>query len=195
MEDLGSEAAARSATMTAEAMFPSPTPPFTAAPTVDLLLSPTAAPETPTALPTQAPPTAQPTPDLTQPALLPTQAATPTATTAGSSAETTYVVQPGDNLYRIALRFGLRYEDLAVYNHIVDPTRIQPGQVIRIPGGSTPGTPPAQGETLYTIQRGDNLFRIALRYGLNYVYLASYNGITNPNRIAVGQVIRIPPAP
>jgi LysM repeat protein len=151
------------------------------------ILTPTAVPESPTTPPTEPPSTTPPTPTPTPP--------TPIATTAGSSAETTYAVQPGDNLYRIALRFGWRFEDLAAYNHIVDPTRIQPGQVIRIPGGSTSGTPPVQGETLYTVQRGDNLFRIALRFGLNYVYLASYNGITNPNRIAVGQVIRIPPAP
>ncbi|HEY84623.1 MAG TPA: LysM peptidoglycan-binding domain-containing protein [Chloroflexi bacterium] len=36
------------------------------------------------------------------------------------------------------------------------------------------------------------MFRIALRYGLNTNTLARYNGITDPNKIYVGQKIRIP---
>jgi len=114
---------------------------------------------------------------------------------APAGGETTYVVQPGDRLYRIALRFGVDYRQLAAYNNIVNPDRIYPGQVLRIPtGGQTPPGPPGK-EILYTVQPGDNLFRIALRYNLNYLYLASYNGIANPHQIRVGQVIRIPVIP
>jgi len=105
------------------------------------------------------------------------------------------VVQPGDSLFRIALRFGLRVEELATYNNIVNPHRIYVGQMIRVPAEGMPPSPPSQGEILYTVRPGDNLFRIALRYNLNYLYLASYNGIANPHRIRVGQVIRIPAAP
>jgi LysM repeat protein len=43
------------------------------------------------------------------------------------------------------------------------------------------------------VRPGDNLFRIALRYGMSYLYLAQYNGIADPSRIYVGQVIHIPP--
>src|SRR5215468_1163757 len=45
----------------------------------------------------------------------------------------------------------------------------------------------------YTVQSGDNLFRIALRFGVTTSALASFNGIVNPNLIFVGQVIKIPP--
>jgi nucleoid-associated protein YgaU len=48
------------------------------------------------------------------------------------------------------------------------------------------------GEQTYTVQRGDNLFRIGMRFGCHYTVLAQYNGISNPNAISVGQVIRIP---
>ncbi len=154
--------------------------------------TPTLAPPTtvPTVAPT-TPPTVAPTAPAPQPTTVPTQAP-PTQEPPGT--ETTYVVQPGDNLFRIALRHGLTMETLAAYNGITNPSLIYVGQVIRIPaGGTTPN--PSPGGTSYTVQPGDNLFRIALSYNLNYLYLASYNGISNPHSIYVGQVIRIPSAP
>src|SRR5690349_14488322 len=48
------------------------------------------------------------------------------------------------------------------------------------------------GETTYTIRPGENLFRIALRFGLSTRQLAEYNGIVNPAVIYAGQTIRIP---
>ena len=56
---------------------------------------------------------------------------TPATTASGDVTE--YVVQPGDNLFRIGLRFGVPYQQLAAFNNISDPTRIFVGQVIRIP--------------------------------------------------------------
>ena len=114
--------------------------------------------------------------------------------------ETEHIVQPGENLYRIALRYGVTYQDLAAYNGIVNPAAIQVGQVIRIPGTSHPAasggtpTPPAGGETIHVVQAGENLYRIALRYGRTYQEVATYNGITNPAALSVGQELRIPAA-
>lgn len=48
------------------------------------------------------------------------------------------------------------------------------------------------GEQVYTVQGGDTLSKIAARFGTTYQKLASYNGIANPNKINVGQKIRIP---
>ncbi len=47
-----------------------------------------------------------------------------------------HVVQPGQNLYKIAWRYGLDWRDLAAWNRLSDPGRIYPGQEIRL-------TPPA----------------------------------------------------
>ena len=59
---------------------------------------------------------------------------------------------------------------------------------------ATPAKPeqPATGETVYTVQKGDTLSKIAAKYGTTYQKLASYNGIANPNIINVGQKIKIP---
>ena len=51
---------------------------------------------------------------------------------------------------------------------------------------------PATGQTVYTVQKGDTLSKIAAKYGTTYQKLASYNGIANPNIINVGQKIKIP---
>lgn len=137
--------------------------------------------------------------------------ATPVPDFSGAGCPPTYTVQSGDNLYRIALRFGLTYQQLAAANGITNPDALPVGTVLNIPGcggnaapaagsGSSGGTVQplpgdtvdANGDILHTVKSGENLFRIALSYGLKWEKVAAYNGITDPNSISVGQVIRIP---
>ena len=47
-------------------------------------------------------------------------------------------------------------------------------------------------ERTYTVRRGDNLYRIALRFGTTVDALAQANGISNPDFIYAGQVLQIP---
>ena len=46
--------------------------------------------------------------------------------------------------------------------------------------------------TCYTVQPGDNLYRISLRLGVSMYALMQANGLSNPNRIYVGQVLCTP---
>lgn len=137
--------------------------------------------------------TATPTPLPTATPVPPT--ATPTAgpvATAAPTGEVVHVVQPGENLFRIALRYGTTVQAIANANGIANPALIKVGQVLRIPvSGAQPIS--SGSETTYVVQPGDNLFRIALRYGMSHTYLAQYNNIANPALIYVGQVLRIPP--
>lgn len=57
---------------------------------------------------------------------------------------------------------------------------------------AAPGRALAQGGGTHTVQAGENLFRIALRYNLTVTDLAAANGITDPARIYAGQVLSIP---
>jgi LysM repeat protein len=121
------------------------------------------------------------------PVVLPTEV----ATASGS----TYTVQPGDNLFRIALRHNLTTQALAQANNITNPALIQVGQVLSIPaGGNQPAQPttPSGCTTVYVVQPGDNLFRIALRHNYSQFYLAQVNSIANPSVVYVGQSICIP---
>ena len=160
-----------------------------------------------TAVPTSVPPTAVPTVEAVAATAIPTVAPTNTPvpeaavvspTTApgdGSSAvaATIHVVQRGENLFRIALRYGTTVQALASANGIANPGLLYVGQRLTIPGSSGQPTPAPSGGTTHVVQRGENLFRIALRYNMSYLTLAQYNGISNPAQIYVGQVLRIPP--
>lgn len=108
-----------------------------------------------------------------------------------------YIVQPGDTLGRIAQRYNVTVEDLAAANNIVNIHRLEIGQRLIIPGRETAPAPPADPteERIHIVQRGENLYRIGLLYGYTWQTLAEYNGIANPNRLEVGQEIRIPPNP
>lgn len=43
-----------------------------------------------------------------------------------------YIVKPGDTLFRIALDHGQAYRDLAAWNSLVDPNRLEVGQELRV---------------------------------------------------------------
>jgi lipoprotein NlpD len=63
------------------------------------------------------------------------QTAIAPATAAGMPREVRdggYVVQRGDTLYSIALAFGQDYRDLARWNGLDDPSRLQVGQTLRV---------------------------------------------------------------
>ncbi|MBN2472944.1 MAG: SH3 domain-containing protein [Anaerolineae bacterium] len=51
----------------------------------------------------------------------------------GSTTARTHVVQAGENLFRISLRYGVSLPTLAAYNGIVDYNRLYAGQVLVIP--------------------------------------------------------------
>ena len=53
-------------------------------------------------------------------------------------------------------------------------------------------TPLPSCRAIYIVRAGDTLFRIAMRYGTNYMELARVNGIPNPRLIYPGQQLCIP---
>lgn len=106
-----------------------------------------------------------------------------------------HVVAAGENLYRIGLQYGVSWVTLANYNGLTNPNRLTVGQVLKIPGDDvvTPTPTPSPGtETIYTVKAGDNLYRIGLQYGISWVQIAEANGLVNPNRITVGDQLKIP---
>lgn len=101
--------------------------------------------------------------------------------------QTTYTVQKGDTLSDIASRYGTTYQELARINGIADPNKIYPGQVLKINGTASSSS---NVET-YVVKKGDTLSGIASKYGTTYQKIAKDNGISNPNKIYPGQVLKI----
>lgn len=106
----------------------------------------------------------------------------------------TYTVVSGDNLSEIALRFGTTVDTIAKLNGISNSNLIYVGQVLRIPAAtSSGGSSSVSSNTInYTVKAGDTLSEIALRFGTTVDAITKLNGISNPNLIYSGQVLKIP---
>jgi LysM repeat protein len=119
----------------------------------------------------------------------PTPTPAPVETTA--TGEKIHTVQPGERLFSIARLYNVNPYAIAQLNAIPAPYLIYPGQKVRIPGSGVV-MPPSPGGTTYTVLPGDNLFRIALKFGKSMQAIAAANGISNYNLIYPCQVLKIP---
>ena len=73
---------------------------------------------------------------LTVPAAPNAPSASSPAATPAPAGDMVYVVQPGETLFRIALRYNTTAWNLAAYNKLDSPTMIYAGQRLMIPSGS-----------------------------------------------------------
>lgn len=107
-----------------------------------------------------------------------------------------YTVKSGDTLSAIASRYEMTVNALVTLNGIQNANLIYPGQVLRV-ADSGQGSNVSQKATTattagtYTVRYGDTLSAIASRYGTSTSTLASINGISNPNWIYPGQVLKL----
>ena len=96
----------------------------------------------------------------------------------------TYIVQKGDSLWSIANKFNMTVSKLKNLNNLTN-NLLSIGQVLKIKDSSN------NGETTYTVQKGDSLWVIANKYGITTEELKSYNNLTS-NLLSIGQVLKIP---
>ena len=123
-----------------------------------------------------------------------------TGTTSPGGATGSYIVQSGDTLGKIAVRYGTTVAELLRLNGLTNPDVIAVGQKLIMPAGSgaapaSVATPkPATGSQsrTYVVAKGDTLLSIARRYGLTVKQLQAANKITNPDRSYPGQTLVIP---
>lgn len=108
-----------------------------------------------------------------------------------------HMVRSGESIELIAERYGVVADALLRLNGFTDETRIYGGDVILIPASSSSApvvaTPAlADGAIQHVVQRGETLAVIAARYGRTVAQIVGANGLLNPNRINVGQILIIP---
>ncbi|WP_309383542.1 LysM peptidoglycan-binding domain-containing protein [Cerasicoccus frondis] len=107
-----------------------------------------------------------------------------------------YTVQSGDSLSGIASRHGSSVSAIISANGL-SSDRIYVGQELLIPKVQAKpkpvvGVPNAAGEVTYVVASGDTLGAIAKRYGVTVKSIMQSNGIADPRRLRVGQVLTIP---
>lgn len=114
-----------------------------------------------------------------------------------------WTVRAGQTLGGIAVALGATVAALASYNHIHNVNVIHPGQRITAPpavAAKPPAKPPAKPKpkppakaTRHVVRKNETLSGIAAAAGIrDWHTLASYNHLTHPDRLTVGQVILIP---
>lgn len=120
-------------------------------------------------------------------------------TNTSSDTTTYYTVKKGDNLTKIAKKYGTTVKSIVNLNNIKNSNLIYPNQRLKIyvtsgsisSGDDTLGDNSC-GKILYKIKYGDTLSRLASKYQSSVSEIAKVNNISNPNLIYAGQIIRIP---
>ena len=119
---------------------------------------------------------------------------------AGTATE--HVIVKGDTFFDLAKKYGVTMQALKDANPTVNPSKLQLNQKIVIPaptaatsGGTTPIPSPdthaAPGELSHKVISGDNLTKIAAKYGVSVNAIRNANNLTS-DRIVVGQTLKIP---
>jgi lipoprotein NlpD len=70
----------------------------------------------------------------------------------------------------------------------------EPGAYRATPVPPRPAVSPLPRDGVHRVQRGETLYGISFRYGLNYRDVATWNGIADPYLIEVGQRLRLTPS-
>lgn len=118
-----------------------------------------------------------------------------TAPAATMALPTTHTVIAGETLWSIAEKYfsdGYSYLKVAQANNLENPSVIEPGQKLIIPGVKTQS---AITENSYTVASGDSLWQIAVRaYGDGYRWtdIAKANNLISPSLIHAGNVLIFP---
>ncbi len=95
--------------------------------------------------------------------------------------EGTYVVRPGDTLFKVSREQNIPIRSLIDANDLQPPYALKSGQHLTIPGGR-----------YHVVQKGDTVYSISRTYGVDMATLTSTNHIPAPYRIKLGERLQLP---
>ena len=115
----------------------------------------------------------------------------------------TYRVKEGEGLYDVAIRFGVNPSDQKTWNSL-DTTKLKAGKILKIsneigkgnPSWAVPADvaeeniPPASSKT-YVVKEGEDLYGVAIRWGVSPGDLKMLNNLITPN-LKAGQILKLP---
>lgn len=115
------------------------------------------------------------------------ETATPSAPSPEGST-TIHVVQRSETLFEIAQQYGTTVDAIATANSITDARFLDVGQRLLIPNAQkdTSGA-----VSSHTVQPGETLDTLAIRYQTTPTTLARLNNISHSRRLYAGQIIRV----
>ena len=102
-----------------------------------------------------------------------------------TSGAPTYVVQPGDDVTKVAAAFGVSAESLRTANALPPSAALQAGQRLAVP-------PRPDAPSTYTVVAGDSVWRIAECMDVAPEELLATNRLRRTDTLRPGQVLNIP---
>ncbi len=121
-----------------------------------------------------------------------------------------YVVQSGDNPWLIAKNHNVNLQELLTLNDIKDAKNLKVGDVLKLPDGVESKNAPIEAKPvaetekkaegpkegddweLYTIQKGDNPWKIAKAMQVDHSKIMKLNEGLDFTKLNIGQQIKIP---
>ena len=108
-----------------------------------------------------------------------------------STSDTVYVVQNGDTLYSIALRYDTTPNTIINKNNLTSSV-LTIGQQLVIPADpESTGQEDITTSNTYVVQKGDTLYSISRMYGVSVDDIKNANNL-NSNILTIGQVLTMP---
>lgn len=125
-------------------------------------------------------------------------AATTQASDEQQGSARTHKVRPGETMYSIAREYGTTVKKLSQWNDGKAAESLQAGETLKVYGsnvtvakGDNPTPSQIKRSTTYRVRKGDTLYSIAEKYGVDVKDLKSENDLTG-NKIPVGKRLVIP---
>ncbi len=97
-------------------------------------------------------------------------------------------VKSGETLEKIARDYGVSVQELIKANKNIDPNKLRVGESLCIPQKTSAKT---QEYAIYKVKKGDTLYSIAEKFGVDVQELKSYNNLKS-EKIIEGQELKIP---
>lgn len=120
------------------------------------------------------------------------QVRTSPSTQERASQRANYVIQSGDTLWQLSRKFGVTVQTLAQANGISERQTLRVGQRMYIPQVNRTASASASANVVqYRVRNGDNLWRIAQRFGVTTNNLVSWNKLPRNGLIRPGDNLKI----
>lgn len=101
--------------------------------------------------------------------------------TLGAGTLGVHTVSSGETLWKIAERYRMGVQDIAVLNRLQPPFHLHDGQRLRLP-------PPQE----YRVRKGDSLYQVSRVFGTSQTELARINNLKPPYNLIPGHKLRLP---
>ncbi|AQY55126.1 endolysin [Geobacillus phage TP-84] len=108
------------------------------------------------------------------------------------SATGTYTIKSGDTFWELEEKYNWPHGTLQRLNPSVNPNALKVGQVIKVPKSEQPKQNASSVTGTYTIKSGDTFWDLEQKNGWPHGTLQKLNPGVNPNKLKVGQVIKVP---